>query len=185
MCVEVSGEWLSGSQQECSDNSLRDGEIKTHARRPDITESSHTVATSSGLRPVSFATFYHAAENVYHKPQPGCPLLGFFSVGPDHWRGLASCWVGEFAGFFPSWQFRRVQSVLLKQSAYGQSRQRSGTERRRDEDDKLLASCRHHSPDGSKWGKFNWCIPVRHLVTRCDKSGETSDVDLTNDFLIR
>lgn len=62
--------------------------------------------------------------------------------------------------------------MLLKQSAHGQPRQRSGTARRRDEDDKLLASCRHRSPDGSKWGKFNWCIPVRHLVTRCDKSGQ-------------
>lgn len=75
--------------------------------------------------------------------------------------------------------------MLLKQSAHGQRRQRSGTEQRRDEDDKLLPSCRHHSPDGSKWGKFNWYIPVRQLVTRCDKSGETSDGDLTDDFLIR
>ena len=49
--------------------------------------------------------FLLRSRNVYHKPQPGCPLSGFFcfffSVGPDHWRGLASCWVGEFAGFFP------------------------------------------------------------------------------------
>lgn len=102
MCAEVSGEWLSGSQQECSDNSLRDGEIKTHARHPDITESSHTAATSSGLRPVSFATFYHAAENVYHKPQPGCPLLGFFFFcGTGSLEGISQLLGGGICRFFP------------------------------------------------------------------------------------
>lgn len=81
-------------------------------------QSSHT-ATSSGLRPARFATFYYAAETYITDRSLG--VHSGFSVGPDHWRGVgASCWVGEFEGFSPSWQFTRVQSALLKQSARGQ-----------------------------------------------------------------
>lgn len=65
LCVKVSNDWLSGSEQECNDNSVRerdtqeDRAIKTQACRHH--QSSHT-DTSSGLRPVGFATFSYPAE---------------------------------------------------------------------------------------------------------------------------
>lgn len=114
--VWVSRERPSGSEQECSDNR------GTHGQRQCDRDTcspplyrrgrcSHA-ATSPGLRPSSSDTFYHAAETQLW-PRPAPSTVGF-SAGPDHWRGLASCWVGEFEGFFPQLTVHESTKCAIK-----------------------------------------------------------------------
>lgn len=71
-----------GQEQECKGSSVCVREIKTHA--------CGLADTSSGLRPVCFATFYYTAEMYITVLS-----LGGFSVERD------SYWVGGCEEFFP------------------------------------------------------------------------------------
>lgn len=71
MCVEVSNEWPSGSEQECNDNSLREAEreIKTH-----ITG----LPTKPPVQGYDPSTFYYTAETYICINSAWVSTVGFF-----------------------------------------------------------------------------------------------------------
>lgn len=125
----------------------RDRQTETARRRPrHVAETSPEFPHSHQFRVTTcrLCHFLLHSRNVYHWPQPGCPLWVF--CGTRSLEGISQLLGGGIWRFFflPSWQFTRVRSVLLKQSACGQWMQCN---------DMLLPTCRRHNPDRGKWGE--------------------------------